>query len=420
MQLKKTSVIWFLVLGLLAPGLADAAGKRGRLLGKVLDPEGNPIQGVIVVATCDEVSRFQEEDTSDKKGVFKLDFPYLRVVYTLRFEKEGFYPLESQQDWDLEGTAREEFTMFPGEATVADAPIASASNLAIYNFNQGVVAFNSQDYATAEAEFKEALQEDSELSQAWGALAQIYLKQDRYRDSVEAAEKAIELGGSDESIWRTRWEAYRSLGDEEKTAQALLDLEDAGIRAEEAKRIHNEAVQLENGGDHEAAFLKFQDALKLDPNLLPALLGSATAAMETGRNEKAIQAATSILNSDPSHEAALRIRYNAAFNLEDEDLIIDALVGLATIEPDVAKNGLLKLAFDAYDADDMANAVTRFEKVLLVDPNNVKCHYYLGLIHVNEGAADKAKVHLQKFVQLAPDDPDAATAGDLLAYLNQS
>lgn len=419
MQFKNHTLVWLLVCVLALPGLADAAGKKGRMIGKVLDPEGNPIEGVKVVSTCAEVSRFEDEDVTDKKGVFKLDFPYLRMIYTLRFEKEGFYPLESQQDWDLEGTAREEFTLFPGEATVADLPVASASNMAIYNFNQGVEAFNAKDYATAEAEFKEALQEDPKLNQAWGALSQIFLRQDRFQDSVDAAEKAIELGASDESVWRTRWEAYRALGDEEKTNQALLDLEDAGLRAEEAKRIHNEAVRLEKAGDHQGAFLKFQEALKLDPNLLPALLGLATAGIEIGEYQEAADAAKSILNTDSAHEAALRIRYNAAFNLQDEQLLLDALAGLAAIEPEVAKNGLLKLAFDAYDAGEMPKAVTRFERVLVVDPSNVKCHYYLALIHVNEGATEKAEFHLREFVKLAPDDPDAQTATDLLEYITQ-
>jgi tetratricopeptide (TPR) repeat protein len=152
---------------------------------------------------------------------------------------------------------------------------------------------------------------------------------------------------------------------------------------------------------------------------MSSLVGLATTAIKIGKNEEAARAAERILSVEPSNEAALRIRYNAAIELGDPTLLVDALVGLAAVEPKVARDGLLALAFEAYDANDLTLAATRFEKLLLIDPSDAKCHYYLGLIYVNEGANDKAKSHLEQFIQQAPDDPDAQSATDLLAYLNK-
>ena len=411
-------ILWTLIT-LLGIAVTAEATNRGRMIGTVIGPDGAPIEGVTVTATCDQVSRFHEEETTNKKGVFKINFDYLGVVYTLRFEKEGYFPLESQQDWDLEGTARQEFVLQPGEASVVDVPVASASNQAVSSFNLGVTAFNADDLAAAETHFREALEHDPELHQAWSGLAQIHLRREQYQEAIAATEEAIELGASDESVWRNRWEAYRALGDEEATKQALLDLENAEIRAEEAKRIHNEAVHLADTGDHEAAFAKYSEALELDPNLLPALLGSATSALEIGRYQEAIDAARRILNADPSHEAAIRIRYNAALALGDKPQIVDALMDLASIEPETAHNGLLALAFEAYDASEMDVAAERFQKVLQVDPADARCHYYLGLIYVNDGATDQATPHLRQFLEMAPDDPEAPTAQQLLDYITQ-
>lgn len=411
------AVVWSLVAIFALPAVSLAADK-GRLVGKVLDPEGRPVEAVTVTATCTEVSRFHEEDVTDEKGVFKIDFDYLGVVYTLRFQKDGYYPLESKQDWNLEGTAREEFTLHPGQDEVLDVPVASANNMAVATFNQGVEAFNDKDYETAEARFLAALEHDPGLHHAWGALSKVYLHQERFEQAVEASEKAIETGATDESTWRARWEGYHNLGDEEMALQALKDLEDAGLRAEEAKRIHNEGAQLANSGDHETAYRKFEEALEVNPNLDVALLGLATAAAETGRNQQAADAAEAVLATDPENEAALRIRFNAALAIGDEELIVDALSGLAAVEPEVAHNGLLKLAFDAYDGDDMEAAIDRFRRVLEVDPSDARCHYYLGLIHVNRGENQRAMSHLRKFVAIAPDDPEAATAQDLLSYLS--
>jgi Tfp pilus assembly protein PilF len=90
------------------------------------------------------------------------------------------------------------------------------------------------------------------------------------------------------------------------------------------------------------------------------------------------------------------------------------------VEPTTARDGLLRLALAAYDAQDVDRAKERFGKVLEVDPTHARCHYYLGLISVNEGANYEAVRHFERFIELAPDDPDAATAGDLVKYLSGS
>ncbi len=406
-----------LILILLASGPAMAI-KKGRLIGKVLDPEGNPIEGVTVTATCEEVPSFNKVVTTNKKGIFKLDFTHVDVVYRLVFEKNGYLTFESEQDWHLEGTARDDFTMYPGNDEITQGPVLSTSTTAISAFNQGVTAFNDGDYDTAEERFKKALEEDPELYPAWGGLARVHLKRQEFAEAVSAAEKAIELGSSNEETWRVRWEGYRGLGDEEKAIEALEDLKQAGLRAEEAKRIYNEGVALVKQGDAAGAYEHFRNALKVDPNLTPALVAMATVALELGHYAEAEEGAETILKSDPENEKALRIRYNAALNLADEDLIIDALVGLAAIEPKISRDSLLKLAFESYDANDMDGAEKRFLKVLEVDPDHALSHYLLGLIYVGKGENEQAKVHIERFLQLAPDDPEAGSAAELLKFLN--
>ncbi len=155
--------------------------------------------------------------------------------------------------------------------------------------------------------------------------------------------------------------------------------------------------------NQEAAFAKFQEALNLNPSLRPSLVGLATAALKLGKNAEAATAAETILKLDPRNEQALRLRYNACLALNDPDRLFDALTGLAAVEPTVAKNGMLKLAFDAYDGNDKAKVKARFMKVLEVDPNQPQAHYYLALVLVGDGNTAEAKAHLEKFVALAPE-----------------
>ena len=404
-----------LALALVAPGLASA--RQGRLIGKVLDPEGHPIPGVTVTTTCAEIPDFRPVATTDDKGLFMVGFTRINVLYVYQFEKTGYVTMKVEQKWTLEGTERHEFKMAPAPATTTAGPPPSTSSQAIAAFNTGVVALKGKDYATATAKFEEALSYDPYMRRAWAALSQVHVEQKRYREAAEAADKAVALGATDESVLRARWEAYRNLGDKAKAAQAQQDLEKSGRLTEDAKRIYNEGVALTKGGDDAGAFAKFQEALAIDPGFQPALLGLATAGLKIGKAAEAAAAAETLLKVDPRNEPAIRVRYNAALKLGDKAMIVDSLMGLAAVDPATARDNLFKLATAAHNVDDAVNAKAMFSKLLELDPNHARSHYYLGLILMREGAKAEAKSHLERFLALAPNDPDVGTARDALKYL---
>jgi Tfp pilus assembly protein PilF len=400
----------------LVPTLASAW--TGRLIGKVVDPDGSPIPGVSVTTTSPDIADFRDVETTDNKGIFKVDFTRINVSYRYRLEKAGYVSLVIDQHWTLEGAERHEFKMERGEmVTPGGAAPASTSHAAIDAFNGGVEAFKARDYPTAKAKFEEALGQDPKLRQAWGALSLVLVEQKDYEKAAEAAEKAIALGSSNPDVLRARWEAYRHLGDEKKTQAAQADLERIGRLAEEAKEVYNEGVELLKTGDAEGAAARFQQALEADPNLQVARLALATTSLDLGRAAEAAEAAAAVLKADPGNAEALRIQYNAALKLGDEPKVIDALVALAAVDRDMALDGLFKLARAAYDHDEMAEAKQRLAKVLEIDPNHPQAHYLLGLLLMREGANAEAVKHLERFVQLAPNDPDAATAEKILKYL---
>ncbi len=410
------TLAWLLVLSTLVPGLAF--GQRLRLVGRIVDPQGKPIEGVEVTATSPDVSTFREVRTTDKKGSFTIDLPQNEVDYTYRFVKAGYVPLDAKQHWSLEGSQKFDWTMQPGASTAdsAAAPVTS-SEPAIVAYNAGVEALKAKDARTAEAKFNEAVGLDPKMVPAWVALSTVQVQTGHNKEAAESAEKAMALGSKDEAMLTARWQAYKNLKDTDKAAAALKDMEAIGRRAEEAKKFHNEGVALAKAGDNAGAFGKFQEALNLDPTLRASMVGMATAALKLGKNAEAATAAESILKLDPRNDQALRIRYNACLALGDPDRLFDALTGLAAVEPTVAKNGMLKLAFDAYDANDKAKAKARFLKVLEVDPNQPQAHYYLALVLVADGNTAEAKAHLEKFIAIAPNAAEAANAKEMLKQL---
>jgi Tfp pilus assembly protein PilF len=406
-----------LILMWLVPGLAFAE-KKARLVGKVVDTQGTAVQGVVVTATSPQVPNFRETRTTDKRGAFVIDFSDIDVTYHYRFEKVGYQTLEAQQEWHLEGTQRFEWVIAPAAPSAAGgvAP-ASTSAPAVLAFNAGVEPRRPRAPATAETKFKEAVQHDPNLVRAWVVLSTVQVQTGHNQEAVASAEKAMALGSKDEATLQARWQAYRNLKDEAKAAEALKDLEAVGLRAEQAKKLHNEAVALVKAGDHAGAFGKFQEAVNIDPGLQVSQLGLATAALKIGRNAEAATAAEAILKADPENGAAIRLRYNACLLLGDKDRLAESLVGLAVVEPAVASNGLLKLAFEAYDGNDSARAKAGFTKVLQVNPNQPQAHYYLAMLCINLGATAEAKSHLERFLELTPSGQDAVTAREMLKQL---
>ena len=416
-DVRRTAWVLALALGAAVPSMG---ARQGRLLGKVVDPSGKPIPGVTVNVIAKTIAGFEETMTTDGKGIFMFDVDRIGVTYTYRFEKPGYTTTVVNQAWNVMGTDRQTFTLAPGGEPVPAAdlpPPAAASSPAVTAFNEGVRAFETRDYKVATARLEQALRLDPQLRQAWAALARIHLEQKRHREAAEAADKAIALGSTGASILRVRWEAYRQLGDEAKAREARAELEKAGQLEEDAKRIHNEAVALMKIGNDTDAFARFKEAAEIDPSLQVAWLGMGTSGLKIDRAADALAAARKVLEASPAHPEALRLRYNAALKLKDEAEVVDALVALAAIEPASSRDNLYKLARMSFDADQVGEARDRARKVLAMDPNHPHAHYILGVIAVREGAKAEARSHLNAFLRLAPNDPDAVTAKGLLAHI---
>jgi tetratricopeptide (TPR) repeat protein len=422
MHTSHRKIAWLLILLWIVPGLVFAE-ERARLVGRVIDPQGKPIEGVKVTATCKQDQKFHEVRTTDKKGSFTIIFSVINVTYLYHFEKEGFQTLDANQDWTAEGQQRFDWTMQPGSNQVqAAAPgtagPASTSPEAIEAYNAGVMAVRSKDFKTAVAKFKESVAADPKLVVAWIALSSAQFQSRAFKESAESAEKAVALGSKDEALLTTRYQAYKNAGEDAKAAEALKDLEKIGRSAEEAKKLHNEGVALAKANDNAGAIAKFKEALALDPTLRASQVGLANAALKSGQFGDAATAAEAILKEDPQNQAAIRLRYNACLQLQEPDRLADATIGLYAVDPVIAKKGLLKVAVDAYyDANSKDHGRAGFLKVNEWDPNEPYSNYYLGVMLIADGKTAEAKAHLEKVVSVAPNTEQGKSAKDMLKQL---
>lgn len=123
------------------------------------------------------------------------------------------------------------------------------------------------------------------------------------------------------------------------------------------------------------------------------------------------------LAQEPGSLQSLRVRWDAYTALGDTAKAAEAKKALVAANPEVMVNENFEAAQKLFNDGDTAGSIAKFEEVLSIDPDHPRAHYHLGIAYVSAGNPGAAKEHLLKFIELAPEDPEVATAKDMLDYL---
>jgi len=395
---------------------------QGRIMGQVVDENDEPIQDVTITITTPELSDYEDEITTNKKGRFTAVFLDATKSYIFKFQKDGYRTLEEPVKPTPGDNRRMKFQMpsyqaGPVEET-SEVPVGAAArglSPAQKVFNEGVLASQEGDQEAALAKFEEAAEMEPDLMQAHLARAGVYLSQDRHEEAVAAAERALEIEPGDVRAVEIAWEAHEALGNQEKSEQYLAQLQQSGVDV--STRLFNTGVAALNVGDYDTAARKFRTALEEDPELVPAYSALAVVLVGQEKYEEALEAANQTLERDPDNARALRMRYQALRLLGRLDEAAQAFQKLSADEQIEALNLQYNRATDLFNAGQTQEAAEVLEGIVAARPDHAKAHYMLGLSYTNLNQPDAARTHFQRFIELAPNDPDAATAQEMLKYL---
>jgi tetratricopeptide (TPR) repeat protein len=213
-------------------------------------------------------------------------------------------------------------------------------------------------------------------------------------------------------IARLTFTLEKTVAPDPASGQPVLD------GAGQAIEAYNEGVKLLQGGDLAGASGKFQQASDLDPKLPDAPAALADVLLELKKPAEALAAADRFLALKPGDARGLRARFDAQKALGDNAKARETLEALAKADPSrETAVRLLNEGIGFFNAGKAAEALPLFQSAAAADPTLVKAQYMLGLAYVNAGDPAKAKEHLQKFLELAPNDPEAATAKEMLESL---
>ncbi len=412
-----------LALLLLVPATAALALGQGRLQAQVVDQDGKPLAGVQVAISNDEIA-YKNELTTDKRGRFSLLVIDATRMYVFRFSKEGYQTVEKQVKLDPGGVKRETYTLPPagvggGGAAASSAPaVVEGHNKAINAYNAGVGALQADDRATAEQKFREAIEIDPEMSQPYAVLGGLYLDDEKYDEAIAMADKLLELDPQSAKALITLYDAYHAKGDKEKARAALDQLGSiAGGGNDAAIRIYNEGADAAKSGDLTTALALFEKAVQVDPELAPGWAAAARLYLAKEQYQQAVDAAEKALAADPGMVDIQRVRYEGYRQLGQDEKAKQVFDEISAADPEGLAQTLYEQGRELFNDGHTDQARDAFEQAVQAKPDHARAHYMLGLCYANLGNNAKAKEHLQKFLQLAPEDPEAATAKQMLDYM---
>lgn len=173
------------------------------------------------------------------------------------------------------------------EALTALEAVDTGENAAVRVYNEGAEAARMGDVKRAQERFLKAVELNPNLGAAHFALAALYLRQQKFADAAQEAEKAAAMDASKKTdALKIRYEAYRGLGDQAKAQEAFQDLAAADPKAV-GQALYEKGVELFNGGKAEQAKDDFEKALAADPSIAKAHYMLGLCYVNTGESAKA-------------------------------------------------------------------------------------------------------------------------------------
>ena len=138
--------------------------------------------------------------------------------------------------------------------------------------------------------------------------------------------------------------------------------------------------------------------------------------------------ADQLAKADPQNPEAHTIRYNTYKQMADEARVKkdqahfkeydakakEAFAAAQASGQGASADSLFRKGVKLFNNNQIPQALESFEQALSVDPKYAKAHYMLGLCYTNSGDTVKAKDHLKQFIALAPNDPDAKSAKEMM------
>lgn len=360
------------LLLLAVPVAAQDWAGRGRALGRVIDEQGNAIEGAKVTLHLPDRPDAGPDPIYTKKNGRWSYLGLSNGIWAVVIEKEGFITSEGSFQVNEFGTAK------PLVITIKKNPFDSV--------RQGQELIDQGKYAEAREKLTEALpnMDAHQQAQIGALIGNTYYAEGNYADAVTAYQGAMpSLSPEEQTSIRLRLgDSYLQQGHPDKARETYeATLPALGPEGKQQVLLAI-ARTYDQEGDRDKAIASVQRILDIAPDNVQALQLIADLLSRQGREEEAQE-------------------------------YLDRIPETAELPADI----LLNQGIRFYNQQKLDEALDNFQRVIRQDPELSDAYYYRGLVFLNKGQNDDAAADFHKLLELKPDSQYASDAKQFLEYL---
>jgi tetratricopeptide (TPR) repeat protein len=201
-----------------------------------------------------------------------------------------------------------------------------------------------------------------------------------------------------------------------KTTQEMMAVEQAKILDQPGYKELDEGRELLEQGDTEGAIAKFEAAVAAVDDLVPAWTALAELKFRACDYEAALANAKRCIELDEESVKCLAVAANSCKELGDTESQEKYLSLYQELNPDDPAT-LFNQAAEFLNKMDDEHARPLLEGCLEADPGFEQCLFEYGMLLLRSGDMEGAKEYLGKYLEVAPDGPEAGTVQETLKYL---
>ena len=179
---------------------------------------------------------------------------------------------------------------------------------------------------------------------------------------------------------------------------------------------YGEAMELMDEGKTAEARARLEAALAAMPDLIEALEALTGIDYDSGDNSLALASARRCLEEDDESLPCLAVAANATTNLGDDKAHEAYIARYQELNPDDPAT-IFNQAAGLLNKMDDDGARPLLEECLAIDPSFGKCLFEYGMLLLRTGDLEGAKAQLNRYLEVAPEGPDATAAAETVKYL---
>jgi tetratricopeptide (TPR) repeat protein len=288
--MKRAAILLAFGAVLLVPA-SPARAQTGAARGKVLDDQGQPVEGAKVEIVFKGGVTRKYETKTNKKGEY-TQVGLQSGNYEVIASKEGY-----QQ---ASGTTRISLgdpTYLPDLKLRQGKPEAAAGVDLKANFNKALELTQANKLDEAEAAYKDLLSKAPSIPEIHYNLAYVYSQKKDWANAEASYLKALELKPDYSDATSALARVYQDSGQSQKA----MDLMTKSAAGGDAKSQFNMGIMLMNQNKDEEALAAFQKAAELDPQNAEAYYYIGTRSMQLGKLPEAAAALEKYISMNPKN-----------------------------------------------------------------------------------------------------------------------